>query len=80
LHEWRYITQIHSEAELDDRGYGFADDADAVMGLRALDQLPLAETSPINFDLDIYLILVRFLLNQEQRALNGLQLVPLRML
>ena len=69
LNEWRYIRSVSSQEELYELGFAFADD-------QSCDLSKDADVSPeesIDFDLDTYLILVRFLLNPELMKTNNLK-------
>ena len=72
--QWRYISKIAAVDELYDLGYQLGE------------RRPIAQPSEIqstqrgvdqHFDLDIYFILVRFLVDAEKIALNNLKLWPL---
>lgn len=77
LHEWRYLAQIRSRAELEDYGYRLADKR-----LQAGPENPPGtgedpEKYQLDFDLDIYQILVRFLLDPGQQKRHGISVLML---
>ena len=74
LDQWRYISKIAAMDELYDLGYQLGE------------RRPIPQLSEIQatgrgvdqyFDLDIYFILVRFLVDAEKIALNNLKIWPL---
>ena len=72
--QWRYISKIAAVDELYDLGYQLDEQ-------RPIAQLSENESTERgvdqNFDLDIYFILVRFLVDAEKIALNNLKIWPL---
>lgn len=83
LHEWRYLACLRHPAELEDYQYRMATTA-------RIEQPETKTVSTINaaaddssgqgqldFDLDIYQILVRFLLDSAQQQNHGLRVWPL---
>ena len=76
VNQWRYLGQVMTEDELMDRGYRYADKTlAAIQSTNAYDCRPgIADQF---FDLDIYFILVRFLLNPSSKSLQGISVYPL---
>ncbi len=87
LHQWRYITLVHDQSELYERGYrlaetnrpntsavatGLSTDGDIAHSSTPIDAVPTDD-----FDLDTYLIMVRFMLSPELMQQNRLRVLPL---
>ena len=75
--QWRYLGQLNTEQELADKGYCYADKA---VKTRQQTNLDISNTPALSdqfFDLDIYFILVRFLLNPASKKLQGIRVFPL---
>lgn len=69
LNEWRYIRAVRSQDELYELGFRFA--KSQTMDLTKTNDP--TEDEPVDFDLDTYLILVRFLLNPDLKKSNHLK-------
>ena len=69
LNEWRYIRAVGSQEELYELGFAFAESQSCDL-TKAADAM---EEVSADFDLDTYLILVRFLLNPELMKTNNLK-------
>ena len=80
VHNWRYIAKLTLPEDLYDYGYQMAD-ARGTLGYdrQSLnDSQPSAPTSDDDrFDLDIYFILVRFLVDAEKMKMHNLKIWPL---
>ena len=85
VHNWRYIAKLTLIEDLYDHGYQLADarqsigagmSADLTAGPNESDQRS-ATPSDDRFDLDIYFILVRFLVDAEKMKMNNLKVWPL---
>ena len=83
VHNWRYIAKLTLIEDLYDHGYQLADarrsseiPIDDNESLSESDQRS-ATPSDDRFDLDIYFILVRFLVDAEKMKMNNLKIWPL---
>jgi len=74
LNEWRYIRAVRSQDELYELGFRFAESQTTDL-TKANDP---TEDDPVDFDLDTYLILVRFLLNPDLKKSNHLKVQVLQ--
>ena len=73
---WRYIAKLAILEDLYDLGYQLLDSNNRPNSL--LDEvLEPTESNDNHFDLDIYFILVRFLVNQKKMNMNCLKIWPL---
>nr|CAA6829573.1 MAG: DNA polymerase III epsilon subunit (EC [uncultured Thiotrichaceae bacterium] len=77
LHEWRYIKQLRSPDELYDHGYQPKNQGEKMPESATSEDNGTAQDQQLDFDLDTYHILVRFLLNPAQQKANGLHIIPL---
>ena len=76
LNQWRYIRTVSSQEELHELGFAFAES-------QSCDLSKESDVSPdesADFDLDTYLILVRFLLNPELMKTNNLKVTALQVI
>ncbi len=83
VHEWRYVRRVRSPDELYDMGFDFAANNGMMVASKeqhpsAPDEPIVSEREPVSFDLDIYTILVRFLLNPAHAQQARLRVRPLR--
>jgi DNA polymerase-3 subunit epsilon len=69
---WRYIAKLALAEDIYDHGLQLAAPAGA-----STTSTPSPLRSDGNFDLDIYFILIRFLLDPDKLQLNNLRLWPL---
>ena len=79
VHNWRYMAKLTLIEDLYDHGYQLAD-ARHNMNTRVYENEsdPQPSTpSDDRFDLDIYFILVRFLVDAEKMKMNNLKIWPL---
>ena len=87
VHNWRYIAKLTLIEDLYDHGYQLADARRGMNlnkgltenlneNLSESDQQS-ATSSDDRFDLDIYFILVRFLVDTEKMKMNNLKIWPL---
>lgn len=76
VHEWRYMGVVDDHHTLLDHGFIVADESIRSQ-LDDPQPIPDSETLPVNFDLDNYLILIRFLLNEQLMQQNNLRVIPL---
>jgi DNA polymerase-3 subunit epsilon len=68
IDQWRYVTKIHSSDDLSELGFRVVNSL-----VNALDKK--SESFPdVSFDLDIYFILVRFLVDEKQMAMNNIKI------
>ena len=73
---WRYIAKLAILEDLYDLGYQLLDSNNRPNSL--VDEvLEPTESNDNHFDLDIYFILVRFLVNQKKMNMNCLKIWPL---
>ncbi|RVU84318.1 DNA polymerase III subunit epsilon [Leucothrix sargassi] len=75
LNEWRYIRSVRSQEELYELGFVFAESDAADLSKTESE----SSEESVEFDLDTYLILVRFLLNPEQMKSNRLKVRALKL-
>jgi DNA polymerase-3 subunit epsilon len=83
VHNWRYMAKLTLIEDLYDHGYQLADarrgmnlNKGLTENLSESDQQS-ATSSDDRFDLDIYFILVRFLVDAEKMKMNNLKIWPL---
>lgn len=69
IDQWRYIAQVASADELNDLGLQLANPN--------LKKSVAEQSEEINFDLDIYFILVRFLVDSKRMAMQNIKTWPL---
>lgn len=92
LYQWRYLARLEDEQGLYDRGYQLAvadnSDAEAAPETNGTEEGVIANADKRtqsgnaaiqaeDFDLDLYLIMVRFMLNPELMQQNRLRILPL---
>ena len=85
VHNWRYLAKLTLIEDLYDHGYQLAQSGGNLdqprqfdEGLDSSDSQPaLGAPSDDRFDLDIYFILVRFLVDAEKMKMNNLKIWPL---
>jgi len=77
VHNWRYVAKLTLIEDLYDHGYQLADTRQRAS--HNLNHSESQSTSPSDdrFDLDIYFILVRFLVDAEKMKMNNLKIWPL---
>ena len=75
VHNWRYIAKLTLAEDLYDHGYQLADARQSKSQDQS--QLSTASSSDDRFDLDIYFILVRFLVDAEKMKMHNLKIWPL---
>ena len=86
IDHWRYLGQVRSADDIHSLGYRVLHDKKSEVGTDLNNNVPATAGAEdylegrINFDLDIYYILVRFLLSKEKMALNRLRVWPLKSL
>jgi DNA polymerase-3 subunit epsilon len=73
---WRYIAKLSIIEDIDDLGYQLLD-ADSRPSSAADELIAPPVNTDNHFDLDIYFILVRFLVNQKKMDMNCLKIWPL---
>ncbi len=73
IDNWRYIKKLTAADELFERGLQTMDSSNVV----AVNDHPNRSQDEINFDLDIYFILVRFLINDDRMKMNNIKIWPL---
>ena len=76
IDHWRYITKLDLPDDIYDLGYQISSDSQPTSP-----QQRTRHKSDDKFDLDIYFILVRFLVNQHNKQLSNLkiwQLIPIK--
>lgn len=76
VNEWRYMGVVDDHTSLLDHGFVVADEQIRTQ-LSDPQPIPDSDTLPVNFDLDNYLILIRFLLNEQLMRQNNLRVIPL---
>jgi len=79
VHNWRYIAKLTLVEDLYDHGYQLADTRHSMNQngqIKDSDQT-ISTPSDDRFDLDIYFILVRFLVDAEKMKMNNLKIWPL---
>ena len=79
VHNWRYIAKLTLIEDLYDHGYQVAD-ARHKINHTLCDSTPSASAPTLGddrFDLDIYFILVRFLVDNEKMKMHNLKIWPL---
>ena len=76
IDNWRYMAQLNSPDELFDLGL---QTINTLQSTEALGQSTRTDDSlaTINFDLDIYFILVRFLIDDKRMKMNNIRIWPL---
>jgi len=76
IDNWRYIARLNSPEELFDLGLQTTNTSSST---EALGQSTRTDDSlaTINFDLDIYFILVRFLIDDKRMKMNNIRIWPL---
>jgi DNA polymerase-3 subunit epsilon len=67
IDQWRYITKVHCSADLSELGFR------VVNGVLNSTEKKSESFPDVNFDLDIYFILVRFLINEKKMAMNNIK-------
>ena len=83
VHNWRYIAKLTLIEDLYDHGYQLADarrsSEIAIDNNESLSESDQRSATPSDdrFDLDIYFILVRFLVDAEKMKMNNLKIWPL---
>jgi DNA polymerase-3 subunit epsilon len=79
VHNWRYIAKLTLTEDLYDQGYQLAQSHNSQMQKEEQDdsQQSLPADSDDRFDLDIYFILVRFLVDAEKMKMHNLKIWPL---
>ena len=79
LDNWRHLAKIQQPDELYDYGYQLATPGDKNQETNCNnDTLPGKTDGAVNFDLDLYLILIRFLLSPKLMQQNHLRVLKLR--
>jgi DNA polymerase-3 subunit epsilon len=73
IDNWRYIKKLTAADELFECGLQTMDSSNVV----AVNDHPNRSQDEINFDLDIYFILVRFLINDDRMKMNNIKIWPL---
>ncbi len=73
IDNWRYITQLDIAEDIYDLGYEAISSTSAAI-LKSNNTLAADD----KFDLDIYFILVRFLINEDNKKLSNLKIWPLK--
>ena len=80
VYNWRYIAKLTLIEDLYDQGYQLADSQSGNQYDKSIitDSLSAAPTlGDDRFDLDIYFILVRFLVDAEKMKMHNLKIWPL---
>ncbi|MGB1009479.1 MAG: exonuclease domain-containing protein [Thiolinea sp.] len=77
LDQWRYLTTIRDQEELYAHGYQLASGESPGTANNTEPTGTDDKTGTDDFDLDVYLIMVRFMLNAELMQLNRLRILPL---
>lgn len=83
VNQWHYHGQVKTEQELEDYGFCYAEKKPGTLYKPTSDKVLDAsvknpEISDKFFDLDIYFILVRFLLKPSSKAIQGITVYPLK--
>ena len=84
IDQWRYLGRIESEEDLNARGYSSQTASQASSEISSFSSATQDDVKSIdpacdaNFDLDIYHILLRFLIKPEQLRINQLKVHPLQ--
>ncbi|MBX2849199.1 MAG: GIY-YIG nuclease family protein [Acidiferrobacterales bacterium] len=73
IDNWVYIAKLDFANDIYDFGYAMQSEDKSTPSSSETNKVQ----TPLDFDLDTYLILVRFLLSPEKRKLNGLEVIPL---
>ena len=76
INNWSYMAQIDSPDELFDRGLQTVN-ALASSDFSCQSERSTQPLSIVNFDLDIYFILVRFLMDEDRLKMNNIKIWPL---
>jgi DNA polymerase-3 subunit epsilon len=78
---WRYIAKLSILEDIYDLGYQLADNTNPTARLNYIETDAMAANSfddtDDRFDLDIYFILARFMVNQKKMEMNSLKVWPL---
>jgi len=77
VNQWRYLGQILTEQDLEENGYRYADNNQAGFEKSDANTNPGQDIDDKFFDLDIYYILVRFLLNSNSQDSQTIKVFPL---
>lgn len=72
IDQWRYLGRVDDEHALQEKGFCFREH-----GKNEPMQKDEESINEIAFDLDIYRILLRFLMKEKDLPLNGLEVIPL---
>ncbi len=82
VNQWIYLQQINSEEQLYDLGYAMATNSSNDLSAQTSDQTENSEwlEPQERFDLDVYFILVRFLLDADKLQLNQIHIHQLQAL
>lgn len=75
VHNWRYITKLTLIEDLYDQGYQLANGQHIQQQRDSQPSAPASDDD--RFDLDIYFILVRFLVDAEKMKMHNLKIWPL---
>ena len=78
---WRYIAKLSILEDIYDLGYQLTDKTSPTARLNHIETEAMAaarcDDTDDRFDLDIYFILARFMVNQRQMEMNSLKVWPL---
>lgn len=77
VNQWRYLGQILTEQDLEENGYRYADNDQTGFDNSDASITPDQAIEDKFFDLDIYYILVRFLLNSTSQSSRAIKVFPL---
>ena len=79
VRNWRYLARLTLVEDLYDQGYQLAQSQQALSCHNSVntDTLPAPSPGDDRFDLDIYFILVRFLVDEEKMKMHNLKIWPL---
>ncbi|NNJ90067.1 MAG: GIY-YIG nuclease family protein [Gammaproteobacteria bacterium] len=77
INQWRYQGQITNEKDLEENGYQYVDKNIMNTNASTTGEIHRQDISDKLFDLDIYFILVRFLLKPSSKTIQGIKVYPL---